>query len=173
MIVALVVVAVILYIVRKAASEQFAGKPNVVFGNVLAFALVLTLIQVVMGTQVRQFVDEQVKIYGYDGMHQVLDNPATAFYFHRSFSIVVLLANLFLFRINRQKALGFSKMNWIILLIVIEILTGISMAYFAFPFGTQAIHLVVASLLFGIQFYMLMEYRSAKKSVLRLDSKNL
>jgi cytochrome c oxidase assembly protein subunit 15 len=173
MIVALLVVGVVLSIIRKAESAKFAGKANVLFGNVLGFALVLTLIQVTMGTQVRQFVDEQVKIYGYDGMRQVLNNPATTFYFHRSFSIVVLLANLFLFQYNKKKTLGFAKINWVLSLIIVEIITGIAMAYFAFPFGSQAIHLVVASLLFGIQFYMLLEYRSAKKQLYFEDSKNL
>lgn len=46
--------------------------------------------------------------------------------------------------------------------IAIEILSGIVMYYLDFPFGTQAIHLVLASLLFGIQFYMILENRNSK-----------
>ncbi len=44
----------------------------------------------------------------------------------------------------------------IMLFIGLEILTGIMMYYFKFPFSTQPIHLFLASLLFGAQsFFMI------------------
>ncbi len=57
---------------------------------------------------------------------------------------------------NRKLNLGHRSFNWVVLLILIEIATGVLMNYFEFPFLTQPIHLVVASLLFGIQFYILL-----------------
>jgi cytochrome c oxidase assembly protein subunit 15 len=45
------------------------------------------------------------------------------------------------------------------LLLLVEIASGIVMYYFDFPFSTQAIHLVIASLLFGVQSYILLENR--------------
>ena len=47
-------------------------------------------------------------------------------------------------------------------LLVLEILSGISMYYFDFPFGTQTIHIVLATILFGIQFYLILEANKAK-----------
>lgn len=163
MVVALVIVAIILVIIRKAKTEFVGRRRDALFGIVLAFSLVLTLVQVVIGTQVRQFVDEQVKMVGYDQMGLVLSDPAAAFYFHRSFSIVVFLVNVFLIVRNRQKKLGFEKMIWVMGLLVAEIISGIAMAYFDFPFGSQTLHLVLASLLFGTQFYLLMEYQDLRK----------
>jgi len=122
----------------------------------------LTLAQIVLGTQVRQFVDEQVKTVGYGNMGMVLDNPALSFYIHRSFSILVFFVNLILFILNRRLELRFSKTKWVLALLFVEIFSGVSMAYMAFPFGSQTTHLVLASLLFGIQFYMLMEYQNLK-----------
>jgi cytochrome c oxidase assembly protein subunit 15 len=58
--------------------------------------------------------------------------------------------------------LGFTKLNWVVFLLFIEILSGISMYYFDFPFGTQTIHVVLATLLFGIQFYLILEAKSKK-----------
>ena len=43
----------------------------------------------------------------------------------------------------------------ILLLIGLEILTGIWMYYFDFPFSSQPLHLVFASLLFGAQSYFM------------------
>jgi uncharacterized membrane protein AbrB (regulator of aidB expression) len=55
-----------------------------------------------------------------------------------------LLANFYLFLRNRKLQLHFKKINWIVFLIFIEILSGIMMYYLDFPFGTQTISLEVA-----------------------------
>lgn len=156
MVMALVIVAVILYIIHLANPKSNKTVFNTMFRNVLWVTLIMTLIQVVLGTQVRQFVDEQVK-FGIDNQTLWLSKPEISFYFHRSFSIVVLLANLYLYLRNKRFNLGFTKINWVMILLSIEIVSGMMMYYAHFPFGSQAIHLVIASILFGIQFYMILE----------------
>ena len=156
MVMALVIVAVILYIIQLARPKVATVKYNSTFRNVLLFSLLLTLIQVAIGTQVRQLVDEQVK-NGVTASILWLQNPSITFYVHRSFSILVFLVNLYLYVRNTKFGLGYSKMNWVLALIGVEILTGMAMAYLDFPIGSQAIHLVLASILFGIQFYMVLE----------------
>jgi cytochrome c oxidase assembly protein subunit 15 len=157
MIVALLIVAVILYIIRKADYAKNVFEKDKLFQSVLIVSLLLTVIQVVLGTQVRQYVDEQVRITSYDNMAAVLENPVIGFYIHRTFSLLVFMINIFLFMRNRRFKLGFEKMNWVIFLIGIEVISGIAMYYFHFPFGSQAIHLVVAALLFGVQFYIVLD----------------
>jgi cytochrome c oxidase assembly protein subunit 15 len=157
MVVALVIVAAILYIIRKARTETDALIYDALFSRLLWCALLLTLIQIVLGTQVRQFVDEQVKTVGYGNMQAVLQNPDIEFYIHRTLSVLVLAFNSFLFVRNRKMGLGFDRMNWVMLLIGLEIISGVAMYYFDFPFGMQATHLVLASILFGIQFYLVLE----------------
>jgi cytochrome c oxidase assembly protein subunit 15 len=51
------------------------------------------------------------------------------------------------------------------ILLLIEIISGIAMYYFDFPFGTQTIHIVLATLLFGFQFYMILESNSKKTNL--------
>lgn len=158
MVMALVIVAVILYIIRatQITENRRPKAENNIFKRWMIVALGLTLIQIILGTQVRQFVDEQVK-NGVTASILWLQNPELDFYIHRSFSFVVFFVNLYLFIKNRKENLGFSKMNWVMVLIGIEIISGILMAYFDFPFGSQSLHLVVASILFGVQFYMILE----------------
>ena len=43
--------------------------------------------------------------------------------------------------------------NIIMILLVIQILSGIIMYYFNFPFSTQPIHLLFSSLIIGFQVY--------------------
>jgi heme a synthase len=116
--------------------------------------------QVVLGTYVREFVDT-VEKSGAPKEFWLL-KPELSFYFHRSFSIVVFLANLYLLLRNKNLQLGFEKVNWIVRIILFEILSGVVMVYVDFPFGSQTIHLVLATLLFSVQFYLLLESRKLK-----------
>jgi cytochrome c oxidase assembly protein subunit 15 len=164
MVMALVIVAVLLLIIFKASNYTVPAKVKKQFFIVLSASIVLTLIQIIMGTQVRHDVDEQVKIVGYDSAYLWLKDPSWRFYTHRSFSFLVLATNLYLWFSNRKNGYKLHKLNWIILLIMLEILTGVIMYYFDFPFGSQPIHLVIASLLFAVQFYVLLEAIKAVRS---------
>lgn len=162
MLVALILVAILIYILKLSSEQDTSLNSTFTFRNLLVFAVILSLIQVALGTQVRQFVDHQIDLVGYNNKSQWLENPTLIFYAHRSFSILVLLVNLGIWWINKSKNLGFRLTNWMILILIIEIFTGIAMYYLDFPFLTQPLHLVFASLLFGIQFYILMQSFEAK-----------
>jgi cytochrome c oxidase assembly protein subunit 15 len=157
MIVALVIVALLIYLIKKARGNINPFKKNTVFKKVVLLTLILTFVQIVLGTQVRQYVDYQVKLLGYDQMALVLENPSVIFYIHRSSSLLILGLNLFLFLKNRNLKLGFNKINWVMSLIGIEILSGMAMYYFDFPFASQPLHLILATLLFGAQTYLYLE----------------
>lgn len=163
MVMALVLVALVLYIISLSRQIKKSVAYNKSFYTGLWIALLLTMLQVILGTQVRQFVDDQIDIVGEIAKNLWLQKPTLQFYIHRSFSIVVLLVNLYLFYQYKKKKLGFHKINWVLFLLVAEIATGIAMYYIDFPFGSQPLHLVIASLLFGVQFYLVLEAIQAKK----------
>ena len=159
MIVALIIVAVLLYVIKKASVLKSEFIIDSKFKNIVFVTLIFTFFQIILGTQVRQYVDEMVKIVGYDQMQKVLENPKVTFYIHRSFSLLILGLNVFLFLRNRKLNLGFQKINLVMILIGIEIFSGMAMYYLDFPYASQPIHLVIASILFGIQFYLFLENR--------------
>ncbi|SHI47100.1 cytochrome c oxidase assembly protein subunit 15 [Arenibacter nanhaiticus] len=165
MVMALVIVALILYVIHISKPSVKTIKTNTPIRFLLITALALTLIQVVFGTQVRQFIDEQSAIVGDDASHLWLANPTISFYIHRSLSIAIVLLNVFLaYRIYTNN-LDFKKINWVLILLFLEIITGMSMYYFDFPFSTQALHLVLAALLFGVQFYLVLEAINSSNTV--------
>ncbi|MDX1761020.1 MAG: COX15/CtaA family protein [Christiangramia sp.] len=168
MVMALVIVAILLYLLYISAEKDKNQFKTSSFQNLMILAVILTLIQVVMGTQVRQFVDEQVRSLGYDAESLWLSDPHITFYVHRSFSIVVLLVNLALWWKNRKKNLNLNRINIVIALILLEVATGVAMYNFDFPFLSQPLHLVIASLLFGFQFYLLLESVYATKKIKKL-----
>ena len=80
---------------------------------------------------------------------------------HRTFSLLVFAVNaLLVYRIMKVETksslryrLGFA----IIVAIVLEILTGIVMAYFGVPAAAQPLHLTIAIVMLGIQYYLWLE----------------
>lgn len=164
MVMALIIVAMLLYLIHRTKTERDHVKfDRVVFG-LLWISAVASLLQIIMGTQVRQFIDEQIDLVGESAKHLWLADPTLEFYFHRTFSIVVLLLNLYLAYKIKKLHLGYHKINWVLVLLVLEVLTGVLMYYLSFPFSSQTLHMVLASLLFGTQFYLVLEALNAKKS---------
>jgi len=157
MIMALVIVALLIYVLEKTSTKAglavFAHRIN----QLLWLALGLTMVQIILGTQVRQFVDDQIDQVGEQAKMLWLSQPEVQFYIHRSLSILVVLFNAWIAYQIVSKKLGLTKIYWVLILIGVEILSGIAMYYFDFPFGSQPLHLVLASLLFGLQFYLVLE----------------
>lgn len=158
MLAALLIVAFQLIVIYAVQKNKKTLIFNSKFNWFLILSLALTIVQVVLGTSVREDID----IISKTGAPEImwLQNPSITFYIHRTFSFVVLFANLYLFSLNRKLNLGFSKINWVMMLLAIEIVSGIAMYYFHFPFGTQTIHIVIATLLFGVQFYLILESKT-------------
>ncbi|WP_298782291.1 COX15/CtaA family protein [uncultured Polaribacter sp.] len=162
MVLGLVIIALLLKLKFIVSDKKTKYNYNSLFNKLLLFSVIFSLIQIALGTQVRQFIDEQVKLFGFENKNYSLMNPSFKFYFHRSFTIAIVLVNLGLFYINQIKNLGYKLVNWIVFLIFLETISGILMYYAEIPLGTQAIHLMSGAILFGLQFYLWLQNRSAK-----------
>jgi len=161
MVAGLFIIALLLalyYIVTK--NKSIHHKNDKTFTSILWIATAFSLIQIALGTQVRQYVDEQVQLLGFENKKLSLLAPELKFYIHRSFTIAIVLINFWLFYRNEKLKLGYTKINWILVLLGVETLTGVLMYYADFPIGTQAIHLLFGVFLFSIQFYLIMESRN-------------
>ena len=159
MVVGLIIIGILLRLKFIISEKNTVYKYDKLFNRLLIISVIFSLIQIAMGTQVRQFIDEQVKLYGFENKNYSLMNPSFKFYFHRSFTIAIVLVNFGMFYLNQVKNLGYTLVNWIVFLIFLETITGILMYYAEIPMGTQAIHLLAGAFLFGLQFYLLQQSR--------------
>jgi heme a synthase len=159
MVVGLIIIGILLRLKFIISEKNTTYKYDKLFNRLLIISVIFSLIQIAMGTQVRQFIDEQVKLYGFENKNYSLMNPSFKFYFHRSFTIAIVLVNFGMFYLNQVKNLGYKLINWIVFLIFLETITGILMYYAEIPMGTQAIHLLAGAFLFGLQFYLLQQSR--------------
>ena len=160
MLMALVIVSLLIYSIFLIKGNIY----NIVVQNnslkILIFLSVLiSLIQITIGTQVREFVDIQYESFGPEKKEMWLTNPNFYFYFHRSFSILVFLVNLILFYLAYRKKMYLGIIEKIMFIIFLEIVVGIAMYYGDFPLLSQPIHLILATLLFSYQFYWMLHIR--------------
>ena len=151
MFVALVIVALLIYLVHQSSFERDINS-SLGFWWLLACMAVL-LVQVLLGTQVREAVDQVAASASRDSL---ISNLGAEFIIHRSFSWIVLLLHVGLM-VRLYKTEGSKSFALILILLILgTILTGLGMAYFAIPAFLQPLHLLLATVTFGMQFAFLL-----------------
>ena len=121
--------------------------------RLIAFSMFVMLIQILIGLKVREFIDIKIDLYGFENKNLWLSNPELNFFIHRSFSIFILISNLLLFYLAKKLNRNTKWITIILVLIFSEIIAGASMYYFSFPLLSQPLHLLIAILIFGAQFF--------------------
>lgn len=161
---ALVLVALMLIFRGLLIKDDFSPiHINPKFKGLLILALVLTLIQTVLGTQVREQVDHLNEA----GIARAnwIENLNWQFYVHRTFSLVILGLNFWLWRINRLKEMGVKEMMPVMLLIGLEIFFGIILNYLEVPKFAQPTHLLLGTLLFAFQVFAVIRVLMTPKAL--------
>ncbi len=154
MVVALVIVGVYLLIIGSLKDQTTDFSPGTITQRLLYLALSLTLVQVILGTQVREAVDEINVAMGNKNRSMWSDLLGNWFLIHRSFSIAVVILNLFIY-FNVRNTPFWPLMNLVMIIILIEAGLGIVISYMGFPAWAQPIHLILAAVMFGLQFAMI------------------
>ncbi len=161
MLVALLIVFLLIFSIIRSYKNEF----NSVSTNknqiklLLILGILCTLIQIVLGTKVREMTDLISIQLGESRRNEWIGNFGNIFLTHRSFSWLVLINNIILFysiRRNYIKIYFYNFSKLLIFLIVTEIVSGILMNYFSIPPYVQPIHLLFAALIFGVQSVLLL-----------------
>ena len=123
--------------------------------GLLVLTMALTMGQVLLGTQVRDALNEVIRAVGYEQRENWISGLDWRFYVHRSFSLVVLALHIaVVYRLwnGHQTDMLRRVATWLIALVVMEVMTGAIMGYFAVPAVAQPIHLFLAVIIVGLQF---------------------
>ena len=145
MIVALLIAAIPLIIISKLSTqEKIRDTPLSIIATLM---IVIILAQIILGTQVREQIDEISKSLNYSQRELWIERLDNIFIIHRSFSWLVLLGSILLF--IRSKKYSFLKKNLMFVMscVFITIALGLIMAYLNMPALAQPLHLLLASLL--------------------------
>lgn len=160
MLMALVIISLIIYSIFTAKKEMENKTINdSLIRNLVIFAVIISLFQIIIGTQVREFIDLQYDLIGPNNKDKWLEAPNFYFYFHRTFSILIFLLNYGLYFLIKKRNYNSNLIKKIGFVIFLEILVGIIMFYVNFPVLSQPIHLLLATILFSYQFYLMLHYK--------------
>ena len=159
MILSVIIVLILLYAVARSYNyvikvEELVDKSSLSF--LVSAAIFLTTGQVLLGTQVRELVDQVSNTLGNALRTEWVSNLGGKFQMHAYFSILIVFINFLIFyKIKKsvvEKGLLSKFANALLITIGIELLSGLSLAYLGFPRLMQPIHLTLGTLAIGIQF---------------------
>ena len=181
MLMALAIVGTLLFALAQARKGDMARQPVIGidsrFELFLYLVLGMTILQVAMGTQVREMTDFIREAQGEDLRSSWIEAMPWFFFVHRSFSAVVLFTNLWLARLL-VNSLGWqhvlTRLTFAMIAVIgFSVLSGATLGHLGMPALVQPTHLLAASLLFGLQFLIWMSYRHALASSPLLKIKEL
>ncbi|MFD2245750.1 COX15/CtaA family protein [Pontibacter ruber] len=169
---ALVLVAVLQYAVARSQEHTFTSRFEYSRKLNLLIVLVttLTFFQILIGTQVREDIDLIAFMMKGENRELWVEKLGLDFYVHRSFSIALLAINAYLaYLLYKLKDLQISRyVNLMLVILGLEIIFGVVMAYFAIPPVLQPLHLTLATLLFGVQFLIFIVYHYASHKAAKM-----
>ena len=153
MLLALIIIGIQLYFIHEISSwkqkKLFHPKWMILL---LWVSFSITAYQMFLGTQVRESIDLLTK-QGI-GRGSWTDELGLPFYIHRSFSWLVLLI-LLLIAWKNEKLSKYSSIRAVFLILVLELISGVLLVHADMPALVQTIHLVFATVIFGILLMVL------------------
>lgn len=145
MLVALLIAAIPLLIIYRLRS---AGRiESSALKNLSLLMLLVLLTQIILGTQVREQIDEISKSLAYTDRELWIERLDKLFLIHRSFSWIVALAGILIVWKSRVYPSLRSLSILILITVIVTIAIGIIMMWWAIPSWAQPLHLLLASIL--------------------------
>ncbi|WP_342645814.1 COX15/CtaA family protein [Mucilaginibacter sp. CSA2-8R] len=168
MLLAIVILAIAIYtyhLARVIDKPVLSAKPLI---NVLTIAaVVLSVVQITLGTEVREKVDEVADRFQDGYRDRWISNVGEIFSTHRDTALLVFVINVMIYALLRRNfnrhSLQQQLMSFVFLLIIAQIGVGVVLSYHALPPVAQALHIVLATLIFGAQFYLLLNLKRSER----------
>ena len=154
MLIALLILGLVLFLKQISTASKSLFTNSLLY-RLLIGSLIISIVQIVLGTQVREGVDLLLKDIS---KSEIVTISIPIFYTHRLVAWFVLISNLLLIYIARDIKDASSHVYIISIVLFCLLGTGILMTYFAFPGLAQLLHLVCAVTLFLVQIDMLFKY---------------
>lgn len=164
MLIAIAILAISIYTYYEARIFRDRSLLTNISSNLIQFlayfGLLITIVQITIGTGVREQIDtissEMNKLNRSSWVEQVGAN----FIIHRDLAILVVIVNVISFVLIRKryrmKEYQYKYISYVLLLIIVQIVTGLFLSYMGLPPFAQAVHILLATMLFGSQFYLLL-----------------
>lgn len=156
MLIALIILALVVKLWFDSRKQERVNQDSPgILRTILWIQFIVGTVQILIGTQVREMVDEVIAAHPELNRSQWVAQIGTVFYVHRStvWIIVAISAWLLAFAAKLQEPAikRLAQINAGI--VILQALIGFSLAYFSLPPISQALHIFVASMAFALQYY--------------------
>jgi cytochrome c oxidase assembly protein subunit 15 len=170
MLLALVLLAILVYTYNF--TNQRLREPVIVIAKLgwlkvlMFFTIGISIYQIVLGTEVREQIDFVAKSLSYQSRPVWVTKVGDLFNYHRDLAVLVAVLNVLVYKFVMDKFGGKDTAikvgNSIIIVLVVQMVTGILLSNFALPPFAQALHILFSTTLFTLQFYLyLLVYRTS------------
>jgi len=126
----------------------------------VAAAVLLTLIQITLGTTVREQIDAISSAMNNMNRSEWVGQVGINFILHRDLAILVVILNAVIFMMIRARysltGHQFKYVSFVMIFLIVQIISGIVLSYLALPPVAQTVHILLATMLFGAQFYLML-----------------
>ena len=169
MLLALVILGIAIYTYNYA--KQLHKEPSVIMYRImwlkgfLLFTIIVSILQIVLGTEVREAVDSIAKSLQYNGRNTWVSKIGNVFSYHRDLAVLVGISNFIVYKmvIDRfsGKAWPLITANYLMVVLLVQIASGFLLSYLGLPPYAQAIHILFSTMMFSLQYYLyLLVYRT-------------
>lgn len=141
-------------LLTKVVRPRFRVNVSRGFKGILFITILLTLSQIVLGTQVRQQIDVIAANNGEEYRAYWINFTDVKFIIHRSASILLMVLVLLLMFMNLRGRYSISLLNLVFITMLAEITFGIVLNYLGMPKFAQPAHLLIGTLIIGLLYYI-------------------
>ena len=172
MLVALAIVGTLIFALAQSGRQLIISQPITAIDprarQWLYLVIGMTVLQIAMGTQVREMTDFLKETQGEELRSSWIQFMPWFFYVHRSFSAVVLFSNLWFAKLLID-SLGWShtltRLTFLMIAVIcFSVVSGATLGHLGMPAFVQPTHLVAAAFLFGFQFLIWISFLQAEKA---------
>jgi cytochrome c oxidase assembly protein subunit 15 len=157
----IIIILLLIYVMVRVRKEYLSAGSIIdssQLKKINVLLIVTTIIQIIIGTQVRQQIDTLSATLGFERRMEWIESLNEYFEVHRTFSILVLLLHVY-FIYKLYKSGSASILKWsnigIAVLVGVEMIGGFVMGNYNIPAVIQPVHMLAATLLLGLQFFIL------------------
>lgn len=169
----MLVALLILFVLITAVAWRLTPRlevPIPKLGLLRATALLLllaVLAQILLGTQVREGIDEVAAGLNYERRDDWVESLGPSYWVHRSFSIALVLSCVgfvwLLYEHTRQLGHLYFTASVLFMLLGLEVVLGVLLAYAGFPAWAQPLHMLIGSALSVAVFFIFMVLLKQKR----------
>lgn len=164
MILAVALVFMLIYVkflIKDKVPQVSRRVPNSIWFLSL-MVLVISFGQMLLGISVREEIDE---LHNYANIFTgEIDLLSVWFKVHRSFSILVTMINIYFVYLLIRYGWNNEYSKWILPIIGAEIFFGVALSYLDMPAIAQPFHLLLSTLLLGMQFFSFLSIKFVSKN---------